>query len=405
MVSKVPLIARMILDNFAKSYINLGLRINKHINGYVEHYYGPSELKEAIEIEVKISPRKLLQDYENLKNQIKDKGFEEKRHTFLEKNLNAIQAILRILNGEKIPYLELVEKLFDFKPKLYKDEFFYDLSLRAESLYKGKGSLSARIRRYANKRMIPSAVIRNKYINALGISRNQTTKLFPNLLPDTEKVDVVEVKDQSWSMYCWYLGNFKSKIGINIEKVHYWTHLLETACHEVYPGHHTERLIKEKLLYLDKGCFESSILLIYTPEIVISEGVGILAKKVLFNRTESSKILLERFFPNPEEEDSLEVLVAQSKIREGFRRIESNLAYLKHVDNWSDDQLIKYAKSFKVIPDIGIKQMLELISDKLWAPYMLVYQGERLISEKFGKRPTPKNFLRLLSEQTLPSDL
>ena len=48
----------MIFDNFAKSYINLGLRINKHINGYVEHYYGPPELKKAIEIEGIISPKK-----------------------------------------------------------------------------------------------------------------------------------------------------------------------------------------------------------------------------------------------------------------------------------------------------------------------------------------------------------
>jgi len=36
----------MELDNFARDYIFLGLRINKHINGYVEHYYGPPKKKE-----------------------------------------------------------------------------------------------------------------------------------------------------------------------------------------------------------------------------------------------------------------------------------------------------------------------------------------------------------------------
>jgi len=35
----------MELDNFARDYIFLGLRINKHINGYVEHYYGPPKKK------------------------------------------------------------------------------------------------------------------------------------------------------------------------------------------------------------------------------------------------------------------------------------------------------------------------------------------------------------------------
>jgi hypothetical protein len=52
----------MELDNFAKSYISLGLRINKHIDGYVEHYYGPLKIKEAIDIEERFSPKKLLQD-------------------------------------------------------------------------------------------------------------------------------------------------------------------------------------------------------------------------------------------------------------------------------------------------------------------------------------------------------
>ena len=58
-----------------------------------------------------------------------------------------------------------------------------------------------------------------------------------------------------------------------------------------------------------------------------------------------------------------------------------------------------------MIPDKGIRAILKFISDELWAHYVLVYQGERLITEKFGNRPSPKHFRRLLTEQTLPSDL
>ncbi|MFW9896123.1 MAG: hypothetical protein ACFFD7_10000, partial [Candidatus Thorarchaeota archaeon] len=332
----------MILDNFAKGYINLGLRINKHINGFVEHYYGPLEFKNVIEIEAKKSPKKLLQDCKNLKDMLKDKSFEERRHKFLEKNLDAIYTILRRLNGEKIPYLELVENLFDFKPKLYKDEFFHDLSLKAESVYKGKGDLSTRMKEYTKKRKIPSNLIGNLFIKALEIARKQTEKLFPDLLPSYERVETVEVKAQSWNMYCWYLGNYVSRIEINVDRIHYWTNLLDCACHEVYPGHHMERLIREMLFYRDKDYFESSILLIYTPEIVISEGMGLLAERVIFDRIESSKILLEKFCPNPSNEDSIEDLSAQCEIREGFRRFESNLAYHKYVDNWTNEELIKY---------------------------------------------------------------
>ncbi|MFX1455386.1 MAG: hypothetical protein ACFFDB_08420 [Promethearchaeota archaeon] len=395
----------MMLDNFAKDYINLGLRINKLINGFVEHYYGPLKSKNLVEAETRKSPKKLLTDCKSLKNKLKDKGFEERRHKFLEKNLDAIHTILRKLNGEKIPYLELVENLFDFKPKLYKDQFFYDLSLKAESVYKGKGDLSSRIREYVKKRKIPSNILRNQFIRAIEIARKQTIKVFPNLMPSSERVEVVEVKDQSWPMYCWYLGNFFSRIEINVDRIHYWTNLLDCACHEVYPGHHMERLVREQLLYRDKGYFESSILLIYTPEIVISEGMALLAERSLFDRMESSKILLENFCPNPQNEDSIELLSVQCEIREGFRKFESNLAYHKYVNNWTNDELIDYSRSFKVIPDEGIKGLLDFISDEIWAPYIPVYQGERIIIENLGNPPTPELFLKLLTEQTLPSDL
>ncbi|MFW9824237.1 MAG: hypothetical protein ACFFE4_14935 [Candidatus Thorarchaeota archaeon] len=114
----------MILDDFAKNYIKLGLRINKHIDGYVEHYYGPPELKRAVDLEEKLSPRNLLNDCKTLMDQIKNQGFEENRHKFLQRNLYSVQTILKKLNGENIPYLELIEELFDFKPILYDDNFF-----------------------------------------------------------------------------------------------------------------------------------------------------------------------------------------------------------------------------------------------------------------------------------------
>ncbi len=395
----------MDLDNFARSYIVLGLRINHHINGYVEHFYGPLELKEIIDAEGKVPTRNLLDDCTNLLGLIKDQGFNEKRQAFLEKTLHAVYTLLRKLNGENIPYLELVENLYDFKPKLYEDKFFYDLSSKAEYFYQGKGSLATRIKNYARRRTIPVKNVKNQFLKALDIARKQTNKIFPEVLPDYERIKVVEVKDQTWPFYCWYLGNYQSRIEVNISRNHYWTQLLDIACHEGYPGHHMERLIKEQLLYHDKGYFESSILQIYTPEMVISEGIGTLAERVIFDRTESSEILLDFFLPNLKKEDSLEVLVAQSEIREGFKRFEGNLAYLKYVNELSDDKLIKYARSFEVIPDEGIEAMMAFISDEIWAPYILVYQGERLITDSLGNKPSPRNFLKLLSEQTLPSDL
>jgi len=100
----------MDLDDFARKYLSLGLRINKHINGYVEHYYGPPEIKKKVDLEDKISPKILLKDFDDLYQQLKNQGFEYNRLKFLDKTLIAIETILRKLNGEKRSYLEQVEK-------------------------------------------------------------------------------------------------------------------------------------------------------------------------------------------------------------------------------------------------------------------------------------------------------
>ncbi|MBY9021436.1 MAG: hypothetical protein KGD67_10275 [Candidatus Lokiarchaeota archaeon] len=395
----------MELDDFAEAYILLGLRINKHIDGYVEHYYGPPKLKKIVDSEELSSPNKLLNNWKNLKIKLQNQDFEKKRYRFLDSTLTAIKTILRKLNGESIPYFEQIKNLFNLEPVLYDDNFFYGLTKKAEELYKGKGTLSERIKRIATQRTIPSDRLLDLYMKAIQLARTRTKEVFPKLLPDNEKIELAEVFNQSWLMYCWYKGNYTSKIEVNLSSHHYWTHLLYFACHEAYPGHHTERAVRERLLYRKKGYFESSILLIYSPEMVISEGIGVTAESVMFSPTESIRSLIEDIHPVPINEVSIETLIDQSEIRRGFRRFESNVAYHKYVNKWDDKKLIDYAKSFKVIPDTSIKAQIKFISDKLWAPYAMAYQGERLITEKYGVRPSPKDFRRLLIEQTLPSDL
>ncbi len=395
----------MDLDDFAQNYIILGLRINKHINGYVEHYYGPSELKTKVDTEKTLSPNKLLKDCLVLKNQLTNQGFEAKRQKFLLKNIEAMETIIRKLTGEKIPYLEQVERLFDFKPVLYKDEFFYNLKEKAENLYTGIGTLNERIKKYAKQRTIPSVKLVELLEKALKIAQNRTKGLFQDLLPNNEHVKVAEVINKSWTMYNWYQGNFISKIDINISRVYYWTSLLNLACHEGYPGHHTESVVRDLTLFRNKGYFESSILLIYTPEMVLHEGMGEIAEDVIFDKKEKAEKLLNEFCPNPEREVPIDILNHQLEIAKGFRKFQEKLAYLKYVNEWNDEDLIKYSQDLELISDEGINYMLDFISDNLWAPYVMVYQGDQIITKKYGINPSIKNFGNLLKEQTLPSDL
>ena len=57
--------------NFGKEYLLLGLRMDRLIDGFVDAYYGPSELKELVGNEKPFSPKKLLESCKKLQKQLK----------------------------------------------------------------------------------------------------------------------------------------------------------------------------------------------------------------------------------------------------------------------------------------------------------------------------------------------
>jgi hypothetical protein len=182
--------------------------------------------------------------------------------------------------------------------------------------------------------------------------------------------------------------------------------MLTTATHEGYPGHHAEHCIKEKVLYHDQGRFEHSILLIPTPESVIAEGIGNTGIGVLFSFEDMADITLNQLCPLKNPEITKEELIEHFKITRDTKGIFNNLAIHAHIDGFTDEELIKYGSDFGIWPKMELRRYLKFIRDPMWAPYVFTYQaGEKLILKKYGERPSPEDFRKLLSQPILPSDL
>ena len=283
----------MSLSNFGKEYLLLGLRLNKLIDGFVDAYYGPIELKKIVDNEHTNSPETLLKTCRTLKKKLVDQGFAMDRVKFLEKMLDAIETSLEILNGRKMSFLEQVFNTYDIKPELMDDSVFYKVKEELEGLYEGSGPLFDRIKEARQKQELPNDKIEGTFIRALQISREKTNEIFPGLLPKDEELTVNIVKNEPWSAYNWYLGNYKSRIDVNTDLPIEWTSFLKLATHEGYPGHHTEHAIKEKKLYQEENRFEHAILLIPTPESVIAEGIGNTGIHMLYSAREKMRISFE----------------------------------------------------------------------------------------------------------------
>ena len=259
-------------------------------------------------------------------------------------------------------------------------------------------------------RKVPEDKVYPFFIKALTITKMKTKEFFRDLLPKKEKILIELVKDNNsnkakWSYYEWYLGNFFSRIEINPRFNIYWTTFLSAAAHEGYPGHHMNFAVHEQKLYQELNQFEHSILLLKSPKLVICEGIADLAANVLFSYREQAEISLQ-FCLNRTNQDSLENLTMQNRVKANFSLLLYNIAYHALFDKWSEEKLIQHATNFEFFSQKSIKNILKLIFDPAHSTTVFLYNlGSNLIKNKYGEFPSVKNFRNLLINPFLPSDL
>jgi len=393
------------LSDFGKKYLLLGLRINKLVDGYKEAYFGPEELELKVNVESAQNPQKLINQCIILQKSLKDQGFEEERKKFIMAMLKAMETRLRIENKEQIPFMEKVKRLYDIEPQYTDDSYLFTIVDKLDQFYEGSGPLKDRIQAERKKQEISSEKVIPLCKKALNILHSATLDLFSDILPKREKVSIEIVKDKSWNAYNWYLGSYQSRIDINTKLPTRWTTIFFMSAHEGYPGHHTEYTIKESLLFRGQNRFEHCIVLVHTPEAVVSEGIANMGVYVLYSFEERMEIEVREICPDPSQVD-LEFLIERRRLSPELRKVNSNLSFLAHVEKWKPDQLVKYQMDFGLIPEIRAKANLDFIFDPLWNTYNFTYtMGEKLIREKFGERPSPEDFRTLLTHPILPSDL
>ena len=101
------------------------------------------------------------------------------------------------------------------------------------------------------------------------------------------------VRDQPWTGYNWYDGGYRSRVDINLDLPLRLPGLVGVTAHETYPGHHLEHALKEQTLVEELGRLEASVLLINTPECLISEGLANVGKAIAVPVAERADLLVE----------------------------------------------------------------------------------------------------------------
>lgn len=398
------------ISKFGEDFLLLALRIDKHIDGYIDFYIGPEKLKQIVSNETLKPPKKLLNDCNSLLKQVNSQGYENTRQTYLEKLIIAMKTSIQLLTGVKIPIIEQFKKIYDVILPPANDLLLDDLKEECTKAYGNPENLEAYMRKLRINRKVPEPNVYKFFRNALNIIKSRTEEIFGQLLPESEKIIVNIVnnndKDLKWACYEWYLGNFISRIDINPNFQMYWTALLSFAAHEGYPGHHTEFVLKEQKLYQGQNQFEHSLLILHSPKLIISEGIAKTAISVLYSSKEVAEISLREFCSDVDEKVSLELLILQNNVNRKISQFWYNFAYHALVEGYNEKELLQFAKYYEIFSADDIKAEITRLNDPTHSKNAFLYDlGIKLIKGKYGDSPLVKDFKNLLCNPVLPSNL
>jgi hypothetical protein len=400
-------------DPVARDYILLGLRLDQHIPGLVDGYFGPAELKAQVDMEQRRSPARLREDAAALRGRLPAEIAEADRRDWLDVQLVALETQAAALAGDPLPYLDHVTRCFDHTPAWIPDERFDDAAARIDELLPGDGSLDDRLAAWDAGLEVPVDRLRDVAEWLVARFRNVAAERFG--LPEGEDLRVSLVSDQPWSAYNWFDGGRRSRIDVNTDLPIHAPRLPGLAAHEAYPGHHLEHSTKEAELVDRQGRLESSILLINTPECLVSEGLADLGVRFVAPAAERVDLLVE-LFERAGLADGTDPAAARARAEraaaiDGHRAtlgaIAGNVALLRHVEGRSHDEAVAYLRDVGRASQARAEKRLEFIEHPLWRTYIFVYaEGEALLERWVDAVPDGERaarFGRLLREQLTPA--
>jgi len=296
------------MDTIAEQYVKLVLAMGQHDADYVDAYYGPQEWKKdaettKLDLDAIGSRARALTadlDREGQSGQPARGGgasdeMSRLRVQFLERQLSALSARVRILKGERFSFDEESKALYDAVAPTYPESHFQEILERLEKRFPGTGPLVERYAGYRRAFIIPRDKLDPVFQRAIQACRERTLQHVK--LPAGEEFTVGYVTNKSWSGYNWYQGSYRSLIQVNTDLPIYVDRAIDLACHEGYPGHHVYNALLEKSLVKDRGWIEYTVYPLFSPQSLIAEGTANFGIEVAFPGKERAEFEKATIFP------------------------------------------------------------------------------------------------------------
>jgi hypothetical protein len=376
----------------AEAYILLGLRLGRHVDGLVDAYYGPPELKEQVDAEPVVEPEALVVESDALLADV-DEGW-------LRDQALGLRTYAGKLAGEELSYSDEVERCYGVRPQRQATEAYAEAHERLGELLPGDGPLPDRYQVWRRTCTIPADLVVPALRDVAAELRSVTADLVE--LPTGEEAAVEPARTEPWWAFNYYLGGLRSRVVVNLDVPTTCHEVVHLAAHEIYPGHHTDHAVKEQLLIRDRGLVEESIQLVPTPAALVQEGIAEVGGSVVADddlRSRLAAVLARRGLDYDAERSE-----AIAEARRSLRRVGVDAALMIHEDGASVEEAEAYVQRWSLSTPEEAAHSVSFVIDPTWRAYTLTYSaGQELCEAWVGGEPA--RFARLLTEQVRVADL
>jgi hypothetical protein len=400
------------MAEFGEKYLRMVLEIDKHLEGYVDSYFGPTALKNTVENSPPQEITSLRKELESLGGLLSEHG---SRRKYLEKCLESMDTTLRIISEEEIGFYDEIKGLFDIKPRIMP---FKEISKIQETLQdilpKNQNtnlSVYQLYREWVKQFRMGKRDLKKAVNLTLEEVKTRSKERFQ--LVEGEQVQLNFTENQPWKAYNYYLGNATSKIDINLDYPYYAFELPRIMAHETYPGHHHLLQLREKILYQEKGFLEASVCTLQSPLNVIAEGSANLAWEIIFPDDELHHWLEKVLFPeidinlSSDEWDTFYQVIETTDpllMPEMSFGIITNTTINYYTGKMDENEATSYLKEYGLVSNKTSSSLMEMIKMPIMRSYMTIYsEGYHLIKDYVSRGNPEKRFEKLLTENVLPS--
>ena len=392
------------MDDIARRYLLLALRLGRLQRGLLDAYLGPAELAEVVAGEPPASPRELHDEALRLHELAADQAGSASG-TWLAAQLTALSAAARTIAGDEIALPELVEQLLDI-PAEQEPEVSLSATHRLLDAALPPGqSLRARLAEHRRATVVPSEQVATVAHQLIALLRDRCVEDFSLPRGELLILEPWEIGGGAWDTRLAAAGPRETRLELNLAIDWPLDTLLRSIAAETYPGRHAQRVSRQQAVAEEGDRWEVSALCAVSPDTALADGLGAVGRQAVLGDYELSAELRRigrKLGLHVDVERDLEV----GRARRLLAPAASNAALLLHQDGLPASEVRGYLAEMGLLTDREVDRVMVRLAHPLLRvdPFSRAY-APRLVGSWLQATGQTEGVGRLLCEQLTPGML